>query len=51
MELFWLVPIVFGVLVVVLGVIVLAVLIPAARRQVEIDRARSADEERDPGAR
>lgn len=38
MELFWLVPIVFGVLVVVLGVIVLAVLIPAARRQVEADR-------------
>jgi cytochrome c-type biogenesis protein CcmH/NrfF len=35
MEILWLVPIVFGVLVVVLGVIVLAVLIPAARREVQ----------------
>lgn len=45
MELFWLVPVVFGVLVVVLGVIVLAVLIPAARRQVELDRREHTDGE------
>ena len=50
MELFWLVPIVFGVLVVVLGAIILAVLIPAARRQVESDRRpdASSDDQREP---
>ena len=51
MELFWLVPVVFGVLVAVLGVIVLAVLIPAARRQVELDRRRDTDGQGEPRER
>jgi uncharacterized membrane protein len=41
MELWWLVPVVFGAVVLVVGVLFLVVLIPAARRQVEADRARN----------
>ncbi|MFZ2964378.1 MAG: hypothetical protein WA006_06820 [Rhodoglobus sp.] len=44
MEIFWLVPVVFGALVTVLGVIVLAVLVPAARAEVQ---RKAEDDERD----
>lgn len=44
MEILWLVPVVFGVLVGVLGVIVLAVLVPAARAEVQ---RKAEDDERD----
>lgn len=44
MGMFWLVPVVFGVLVVVLGVIVLAVLVPAAREEV---RRKAEHDEQD----
>jgi uncharacterized membrane protein len=43
MELWWLVPVVFGLVVLVVGVLFLTVLIPAAKRQVETD-ARDRDE-------
>ncbi len=47
MELFWLVPVVFGVVVLVVFAIILIVLLPAARRQVDGDferRKRQRDE-------
>jgi len=43
MEIFWIVPVVFGAIVIVLGVIVLAVLVPAARAEV---RRKAEDDER-----
>ena len=45
MELWWLVPVVFGLLVLVVGVLFLTVLIPAAKRQVEADRAKQQSDE------
>ncbi|HWR86666.1 MAG TPA: hypothetical protein VN200_11785 [Rhodoglobus sp.] len=48
MELWWLVPVVFGLIVLVIGVLFLTVLIPAAKRQVEADARRRDEAEGSP---
>lgn len=45
MELFWLVPVVFGVVVLVVFGIILGVLVPAAKRQVDADFERRRRDE------